>query len=551
MLPKLLKVAATAATSALMLTACAPSQTITPGEILPDRDTYTDNPVTDEEFINDFSELPPLANVELKENEFYDGDWPDWTTLEDFYNQPIDWYECTPDIECGYALVPTDYDNISQGITYIALVRNPATGDSPQGSLLVNPGGPGASGVNLVFNASDFITTPDVRAEYDLIGFDPRGVGYSDSVYCGPDEIQDAVLLDPGKQEPLGSQEDILDTRQEANYFAQACEKGTGGSLLKNVDTASAAKDMDIIRSAVQDEKLNYLGFSYGSQLGSVYAALFPDRVGRMVLDGAINPTVSAEESSIRQAGGFETAFNNYVDNCLDRGNCPFPGDSRNEIKEAVAELLQDIEDQPLPTELDNDLGIWPAIIGIIRPLYSQPEWPTLTDGLKKASEGDGTALMRNAYGYLDRSDTGEYFTNIGPANIAINCLDDSYSTDPKVIAETNQAIQQAAPFFARYFNNPYLSCVEWPYESDTDLTKLDYTVELEAPVLVIGTTGDPATPFGNAEDLAALLNPGVLLTHEGEGHTVYANKNACVDEIVDSYLITGVIPERELICSD
>jgi pimeloyl-ACP methyl ester carboxylesterase len=533
--------------SILALAGCAPNDALEGEQVNQDP---AEQAISDEEFINDFSDLPPISEVSPGDNITMTDQEP-WEQLEDYYNQEIDWFDCTEDIQCGYVWTPTDYNDLDLGMTYIAIVRQPATGDDPQGSLLVNPGGPGASGVDLVFNAGNFITTEDVREDYDLIGFDPRGVRYSDSVYCGPGEVEDAVLLDPGKQHPLGSKKDLLDTRQEGAYFAQACFQGTGSELLSNIDSASAAKDMDIIRAAVNDDKLNFLGFSYGSQLGSVYAALFPDKIGRMVLDGAINPTLSAEESSIRQAGGFELAFNNYIDNCLEVSDCPVEGSTRDAVKTNITGLLSEIEETPLPTELDNELAIWPAIIGIINSLYSQPSWQNLTTALRSADEGDGTGLLESAYQYLERSSEGEYFTNIGPANVAINCLDESYSEDPATIAETNKAIEEAAPFFARYFNNPYVGCAEWPYESNTVLTELDYQAELSQAVLVIGTTGDPATPFRNAEDLSELLNPGILLTHEGEGHTVYANNNACVDEIVDGYLLTGEVPSGELVCSD
>lgn len=533
---------------AFVLTGCAPSTPMAPEQITPDPEQTA---APDEDIINNFEDFPSLDAISLSENP-NKPDVEPLASMEEYYSQSIDWYECTETMECGYVWVPTDYDNLADGMTYIAMVRKESSGDGKaKGSILANPGGPGASGVDLVFNAGTMITTEQVRESYDLIGFDPRGVGYSDSVYCGPGEVEDVTLLDPGKQYPLGSKEDILDTRQERAYFAEACARGTEAGLLQNVDTISAAKDMDIMRAAVNDDKLHYLGFSYGSQLGATYAALFPDRVGKMVLDGAIDPTVSSEESSIRQAAGFELAFNNYVDDCLANKDCPVPGSTRADIKNAILDLLLSIEESPLPTDLDNDLAIWPAIIGIIRPLYSQGLWSDLTVGIREAVEGDGTVLLRSAYLYFERSNSGEYYTNIGPANLAINCLDDRYSNDPAIIAETNAAIEEAAPFFSRYFSNPYLGCAEWPYTSSVDPRTLNYEAELSAPVLVIGTTGDPATPFRNAVALAELLNPGILLTHEGEGHTVYANNNTCVDDIVDTYFLTGEVPTGELVCSD
>lgn len=535
------RVLALAATAVITVTGCTSGTD--PGNTL--------NGSSDETInidITDFSELPPLDGIAPGDN-ISDYDQPGYTTLEQYYQQTLNWFDCTEDIQCDYYWVPTDYDNLDAGSTYIAIVRKQATGETPRGSLLMNPGGPGSSGVEFVFGSADYATTPALRAAYDLIGFDPRGVGYSDSVYCGPGEVLDATFLDPGKQYPLGSPADLLDTRQEGAYLAQACTLGTGETLLANIDTVSAAKDMDILRVILGDNQLNYLGFSYGTQLGSAYTALFPDTVGRMVLDGAINPTLTPEESTTRQAGGFETAFTNYIKDCLNTKTCPVDGTTVDDIKTNISAILSDIEENPLPTDLDNELGIWPAIIGIVANLYSQGSWHDLTDGIKTAAEGDGTSLLNSAYYYLERTPDGEYVSTIGTSNHAINCLDDNYSTDPDVIAATNDAITAAAPFFGRFFLNPWVGCAEWPYESNNPA--LNYTAELANPVLVIGTTGDPATPYQNAVDLAELLTPARLITYDGEGHTVYANRSACVDALVDDYLINGVLPDTNQVCRD
>lgn len=494
-----------------------------------------------------YADFPSLAGIKPGENINEAPDFT-YTTLEEFYSQTTDWFDCSTTIQCDRVYVPKDWNNPDAGMMYIATVRLPATGES-RGSILVNPGGPGASGIELLFYAAESITTANLREHYDLIGFDPRGVGYSDSVYCGPGEVLDVVFLDTGAKPDLDGPGGIRDGEQRYDYIAQACSKGTG-DILGYLDTISAAKDMDLIRATLGEDHLNYLGFSYGTQLGATYAALFPDKVGKFILDGAINPTLTPEESTLRQAAGFELAFNNYLDDCLLRSTCPVPGGDRDTIKENLKEFLREVETTPLETSLDNELGIWPAITGIVSNLYSKASWNTLSSDLRNAYEDkDGTGLLNSAYNYMERGSDGEYWGTISISNIAINCLDDNYSTDPAVVAATNAAVADLAPLFGRYWTNSYIACKNWPHESPHLDVTLDFTLELANPILVIGTTGDPATPYENAVDLAEMLNPGYLLTYDGEGHTVYANRSECVDAYVDGYVLEGILSDEPVIC--
>jgi pimeloyl-ACP methyl ester carboxylesterase len=524
--------------SALLLSACA----------APAPDMGLSTPPADFEISEELLNLPSVADVVPGDN--LNAKPPfEYTTLEEYYSQDITWGDCAGIYKCAPIFAPMDWDNPTKGMVYIALFMLPATSPHPKGSLLVNPGGPGASGIDIVYFAGEQIVTEEVRENYNLVGFDPRGVGFSDSVYCGPDSLLDIAFLAPGIVSDLGSDKDIAESRKVAEKLAEGCSNGTG-ELLEYLDTASSAKDMDLIREVLGDDKLNYLGFSYGTQLGATYAALFPDKVGRLVLDGAVNPTHTPEEGTIGQAAGFELAFNNYVKDCLDKGNCPLPGKTVEEVLEEVKSLLLRLETNPLPTNLDMELGVWGGLVGIIANLYSRGSWNTLTTALKSAYEGDGTELLESAYRYYNRTSEGTYNSRMPVSNVSINCADGRYSQDPTVIRETNDAIQKATPTFGRYFSDPHISCFGWKHEPRPS-HELDFGVKLARPVLVIGTTGDPATPYKNAIDLANILNQGVLITFEGEGHTVYANQSSCIDKIVDDYLIRDIIPKNGIVCSN
>lgn len=473
----------------------------------------------------------------------------EYTTLEEYYSQELRWSDCADGYKCSPIFVPMDWDNPDKGMVYIALFMLPSSKPNPMGSLLVNPGGPGGSGVDIVYYAGEYITTEEVRENYNLVGFDPRGVGFSDSVYCGSDKLLDIALIAPGIVKNLGSREELIKSQKVAERLAEGCSRGTG-ELLGYLDTESAARDMDLIRAALGDDKLNYLGFSYGTQLGATYAALYPENVGRLVLDGAVNPTHTQEEGTIGQAAGFELAFNNYVKDCLQQKNCPVPGETVEEVLDEVKTLLRSLETKPLPTSLDMELGVWGGLVGIIANLYSKSSWTTMTSALKSAYNGDGTGLLESAYRYYERSSDGKYMTKMPVSNIAINCADGRYSQDPAVIKRTNELIYSATPTFGRYFADPHIACYGWKHEPNPS-NGLDFTVPLANTVLVIGTTGDPATPYKNAIELAEMLNDGVLLSFEGEGHTVYANQSDCIDKIVDDYLIRDVVPKDGIICSN
>ena len=463
--------------------------------------------------------------------------------LDGFYAQGMTWVPCWGEFECTEIAAPLDWDNPESGEIKLSMIRSKV--DQPLGSLLVNPGGPGGSGVDYVINAFTFLGTPELRNEYSIVGFDPRGVGESTAVVCGDRKLKDELLYAQSPHE-YGNADDLARSENLITQFAENCATGSG-EILPYIDTVSAARDLDLMRHLLGDEQLNYLGFSYGTKLGATYAALYPDRVGRMVLDGAIDPRVSEEEQLIAQAAGFELAFTNYVMDCLSRSDCPLNG-SVNQALAQVSQFLGQLETETLRTDLGRPLTLSGGFTGIIAALYSTANWQFLTQGLTEAFGGDGTTLLFLADFYNDRSQSGSYESNLIEANIAINCADGRFSRDTQVVAETNAALLEAAPLFGRYFQNPQVSCSGWG--EPRPQAALDYSVALANPILVLGTTGDPATPYQQAVALADLMSGATLITYEGDGHTVYAGISVCVDELVDSYFLAGEVPAADAVCS-
>jgi pimeloyl-ACP methyl ester carboxylesterase len=300
---------------------------------------------------------------------------------------------------------------------------------------------------------------------------------------------------------------------------------------------------MDVIRAALGVEKLDYLGFSYGTELGATYIALFPERVGRFVLDGAVDPTLSAGESTVNQVAGFDKAFRTYLADCLAQADCPFSGTVDNALKR-VDELLVDLQTTKLASQYDREVGLTVALYGIFAALYSQASWPYLTQAFDEAFQGDGSTLLLLADFYNDKDPEGGYLSNISEANTAINCADERAA--PEDFAAVKQAAIDASEVFGKYFAFPELGCLGWP--EGKSMVEIDYSVGLEIGPLVIGTTGDPATPYQQAVSLAKLLSGATLLTFQGEGHTAYGSDD-CVSEYVEEYLLGQNLTTLKLRC--
>ena len=463
--------------------------------------------------------------------------------LAPFYSQVLEWEDCANGMQCSTATAPLNWDDPDQGEIQLALIRQVATGNRI-GSLLVNPGGPGASGYDLVANSVDFATDEKVQAGFDVVGFDPRGVGRSTPVSCYDDADMDAYLYDL-PDAPRGTDEWIAELETAAASFGAACAESTG-ALLEYVDTENAARDLDLLRATLGDEKLNYLGYSYGTFLGATYAELYPDKVGRLVLDGALDPSTSNFEVTKTQAVGFENALRAYLEACLAGAECPFTG-SVDTAMDTVAALLASVDTSPIAAADGRELGSGTLLTAIIFPLYSQGSWPQLSAMLDAVMFGSADEAFALADMYNGRTPTGTYADNSTEAFLSINCIDYAYNDDPTAMRAQAAEITAAAPIIVQYLSFGDIGCANWPYAFEGEREPINAVGA--APILVVGTTNDPATPYVWAENLAEQLDSGQLVTYEGEGHTAYNKSNQCVNDTVDAYLLEGTVPATDPRC--
>ncbi|WP_243073982.1 alpha/beta hydrolase [Microbacterium sp. SS28] len=459
-----------------------------------------------------------------------------------YYGQQLSWEGCGDGFDCTVVKAPLDWTNPSAGEIELSVIRHRATSGDALGSLLTNPGGPGASGVDLVRDSVDFAVGEPLQAAYDVIGFDPRGVGESTAVRCYDAADMDAYLFDipEGRRGSDAWTEELLARHAD---FAQACDAGSGG-LLPFITTDSAARDMDLLRAVLGDESLNYLGYSYGTFLGATYAKLYPERVGRLVLDGAIDPSVSGLDVSTTQGIGFESALRAYMADCLQQDDCPF----RGSVDDAMADLgtlLASVDRSPLPASDGRELGADSLMTAIVAALYSQASWSYLTTALTDVLEGEADVAFALADFYYSR-ENGVYADNSTEAFRAYNCMDYPADATPEAKAAADALLAEKAPTVAPYWSGPD-PCDVWPYPPTGVREKI--TADGAAPIVVVGTTNDPATPYEWSVSLADQLASGVLVTRVGEGHTGYNKGNTCVDAAVEAYLLSGTVPEDGLRC--
>lgn len=467
--------------------------------------------------------------------------------LQPFYSQSLKWAACGKN-KCANIKVPLNWSAPASGSIKISMLYVPSTGTADKGWLLENPGGPGGSGIDFVKNGDTQAGSAELRKHYNLVGFDPRGVGSSSKVVCMTAKQTDHFLYDntPGA---IGSETEFKSSVAAFKTLAAACKKNTG-ALLGHVDTVEAARDMDVIRALLGESKLNYLGFSYGTFLGTTYAALYPQNVGRFVLDGAVDPTVSDEDSSANQLKAFDTALHNYLNDCLtkSKATCPFTGTVSGAMAK-ITKFYKKMETSSLRTTLSGRRLYLPgAITGLIMTLYSNDYWQYASTAFKNAFAGDGTTFLQLADFYNDRNDNGTYADNMFEANFSINCLDTRSSSKVADMNKQNARLLKLSPFFGRYWRNGGLGCASWPYPLAKRPTS--YAATGSGPIIVVGTTGDPATPYWQAQNLAnKILANGHLITFKGEGHTAYGRSNSCVVSNVDAYLINGVVPSTDPNC--
>lgn len=453
------------------------------------------------------------------------------------------WTDCGAPFECATLQVPLDYANPGGDQITLALIRLPAEDPSARvGSLLVNPGGPGGSGVDFVRSSGAGLYSDDLRRHFDIVGFDPRGVGESTPVECLDGAQLDRLnALDPTPDTPQERQALIDGARQ----FDQACETNSG-RLLPFMATADAARDMDRIRIALGESKLTYFGFSYGTFLGTVYAGLFPGHVRALVLDGAIDPLATFQQRNETQAEGFSRALSAFFAACAADPTCAFYNDG--DPAGAFDRLMAEIDARPLPAIAIPDsrlIGPGEAFTGVLYALYSKSSWPYLEQGLALAQLGDGSILLVMADSYNERNPDGSY-KNVAAANNAVNCLDYRVPTDVAAYDAMVAPLERVAPRFGEAIAYSGLTCAFWPVHPTRDPGRI--TADGAPPILVVGTTGDPATPYEWAQALAKELSSGVLLTRRGEGHTAYGD-SSCIRQYVDTYLVTLQTPPPNSIC--
>ncbi len=459
-----------------------------------------------------------------------------------YYSQTVSWTSCGSEFDCATVMVPLDYADTSAGDVELAVVRHRANDGTAIGSLLTNPGGPGASGVQFVQQSLTTAVGSAVEDVFDVIGFDPRGVGASTAVTCFDAKQMDEYLFGiPSAPRGSDAWTAELDARNKA--FGEACDANSDG-ILPYITTENAARDMDVMRAVLGDAKLSYLGFSYGTFLGATYAKLFPDRVGRLVLDGAIDPSVSGLDVSTTQGLGFESALRAYMASCLEDRDCPFRG-TVDEAMRDLGTLLASVDRTPIPAADGRMLGADTLMTAIITPLYSESNWPALTEMLTDVLQGSADYAFYIADIYNNRED-GQYLDNQNEAFRAYNCMDYPVDTDPADLAASYALLDEKAPTIAPYWKGPD-PCEQWPYPATGVRERI--TASGAAPIVVVGTTNDPATPYEWSVSLAEQLASGVLITRVGEGHTGYNKGNACVDDAVEAYLIDGTVPEDGLRC--
>jgi pimeloyl-ACP methyl ester carboxylesterase len=467
------------------------------------------------------------------------GDTP-FSTLKDYQSQKIAWSTCHGTFRCGVIKVPIDYNNLTLGNFRIAMMKYNAIDQGHKlGSLVINPGGPGGSGVAYVYSA-EYIVSPDILAKYDIVGFDPRGIGASTSIYCLTDKETDANYAADSK--PDNAQELHTLLTNSRKYIAN-CQSHTKEIL--HFGSADVARDMDLIRSALGDKKLNYLGKSYGTYLGTLYAQFFPHNVGRMILDGAIDPDITGPEQSLTQAIGFDHALNAFVADCFKRIDCPLPQPHSRAISHIIT-IFRHATKKPFTSKQNRPVTESLVVLGTATALYdSSTGWPRLRLAFRQALKGDGSAFLELTDEYTQRNTNGTYTNNEADSAVVIDCLDWPDSRTVAQIMTAAKKFSLKAPVFGPYLAYSALSCQYFPHVSarTVHIAKITTT-----PTLIIGTTRDPATPYQWALGLHAIIQNSRLISLNA--HTGQGRGSTCVDSAVDRYLLTGVLPAKDLACS-
>lgn len=497
-------------------------------------------------------------------------------TLQGFYNQPVEWRPCGPEditpfystppknltpYECASILAPLDWDNLA-GDTISLSVAVHRSGNDNAPVLFFNLGGPGGPAVSsLSTQVRDSMGGALVDA-YDIVAMDPRGVGESTPVQCLTDHEKDnmnawGVISDAdvekvkeraASETKLSPEDEIREAQEIMVQYAKGCEKHTG-DLAAHIDTPSVARDFDMLRELMGQEKFNYLGYSYGTFLGATYAELFPSAVGRMVLDAAVDPAMQLSEISSLQMKGFDASLKHWIEDCQAGPSCPLPGDVREGVTR-IKGFLKRLETQPMPTaDPDRPLTQQLALGAMIGMMYDEQGYAPLTQGIGQAlSQNDGSILLRLADFLSGRQDDGTFASNSSEALVAVNLLDFPVDGTAKDWIPQVMQLRSELDIMDEFVGYDSAGLAVWPFRQDVQ--RKPVTAEGAAPIVVIGQTNDPATPYVMSQNLARQLRSGVLVTQEGWSHGAYSKTaGTCVVDAVEHYLVDGQVPQDGLVC--
>ncbi len=460
--------------------------------------------------------------------------------LSPFYDQQVTWKNCGG-ADCATFEVPVDYADPSGPTVELAASRVPATGERI-GTLFVNPGGPGGSAFDYA-KAATSIVSASVLEHFDVVGLDPRGVGHSDPVNCLTDAQIDGLIAADGTPDSPAEEQEIV---EESTLPGKGCE-AKAGDVWAHMGTVDAARDMDIARAVVNDPTFNYLGKSYGTMLGATYAELFPDHVGRMVLDGVLPTGLDLVDVTKGQADAFEVAVQDFARDCLTHSDCPLSGTTDQAVGQ-LRQWLSGLDSRPMPAgdrELNEPLATYATLAFLYFPQY---DYPRLRSALSAAMDGkDPDPLLALLDERTSRGPDGRFTDNSTEAFYGVTCLDRPYAgtvDDVKALAKQWAA---TAPTFGPSLAWGLLACKDWPASTDV-LTEA--TAAGSNPILVVSTTHDPATPYQWGEQVAGELDNARLITWDGYNHTAYREGSGCIEDAVNAYLLKGLLPKEDTVCS-
>ena len=462
--------------------------------------------------------------------------------LARFYDQRLRWSACHGGFQCSRLEVPLDYARPGGRTIELSVVRRPRSGDGDRRSLVLNPGGPGGSGVDYAL-AADSVVSSAVRSRFDVVGFDPRGVRRSAAVSCLTDAQIDRFNSIDGSPDSLAEAQAV---QQVWSGLGRGCV-ARRPAVTAHVSTIEAVRDLDVLRAALGDRRLSYLGKSYGTYLGLSYAQRFPKRVGHLVLDGQLDPAADGPALAAGQVTGFQRALESFLRNCVSRSSCPLDGDAAA-AGDQLARLVDRTDAKPLRGEDGRRATQALVVYGIAAALYDEGSWPLLRQAVAEMRRGNGATLLALADYYNDRGPNGHYTTNSLEAFYAISCLDRPETRTLEEQGAEADRLDAVSPVFGSFIGWGNLPCLDWPVPARPNLEAMPATGA--APILVVGTTRDPATPYEWSRKVARQLDRGRLLTYVGDGHTAYRRGSSCIDRAVDRYLVAGRLPAAGTRCT-